>query len=61
MDKFDSNGQGLVNEGFIGENWSHLDMGGIMKQISDRVVSKVDKPTNIPGKIEQRIIKLKGL
>lgn len=37
VDKFDSDGNGLKNEGFTGEDWSHLSLNGIMKILGSRI------------------------
>jgi len=38
-DKFDENGKGKINTGFMGENWSHLSVDKIKEIIKDRMIT----------------------
>ena len=51
-DKFGADGAGLVNKGFLGENWSHLTLERLKEVIKDRVI-KFDLAEN------QLVIKLR--
>lgn len=53
-DKFDTTGEGMVNKGFAGEDWSHLSLERIREVIKDRAI-KFDLVEN------QLLIKLKGV
>ena len=37
MDKFDASGNGTVNKGFDGEDWSHLNVNSLIKRIGSRL------------------------
>jgi len=51
-DKFDRNGKGISDKGFVGEDWSHLSLEHIKEVIKDRMI-KFDLLEN------QLVIKLK--